>query len=277
MQKEVKEFLDYLLMDKNPRTAYVYVRDLERLLRFCRKPPKELTVRDISNFYTFLRERYEYSDRSLNRVGWALKKYLEFVGEYRLAGMVPRPFYTAKEPKWIEDESVVMKLVLSPNPRDAAVLGTAYDLALRAGEVPLLVREKYNPSTGGIEVVRLKHKQHPDRYILNVDDWCKKLLNNYIEIADPTSHLFPYSEATVLKIFRANAERAGLPTTGDNGYTFHCLRHSRITHIAIRELKEKGFVDELSLSKFAGHLRVETTRLYLHLAAKYLAFGGKHY
>jgi len=58
-------------------------------------------------------------------------------------------------------------------------------------------------------------------------------------------------------------------------YTFHCLRHSRITHITIRELEEKGVVDELSLSKFAGHLRVETTRTYVHLATKYLAFGRR--
>ena len=40
------------------------------------------------------------------------------------------------------------------------------------------------------------------------------------------------------------------------GYTFQSLRHSRITHIAIRELEEKGVVDELGLTKYAGHLRV---------------------
>ena len=57
------------------------------------------------------------------------------------------------------------------------------------------------------------------------------------------------------------------------GYTFQSLRHSRITHIAIRELEEKGVVDELGLAKFAGHLRVETTRIYVHLAAKHIAFG----
>jgi integrase len=60
------------------------------------------------------------------------------------------------------------------------------------------------------------------------------------------------------------------------GYTFHSLRHSRITHLAIRELDERGVVDELSLSKFAGHLKVESTRTYVHLAAKYLAFGRRH-
>jgi len=69
-----------------------------------------------------------------------------------------------------------------------------------------------------------------------------------------------------------NARRVGLPT-GKEGYTFHSLRHSRITHIAIKQLREKGFADVASLAKFAGHLKTETTLMYIHLASKYLAFG----
>jgi len=51
----------------------------------------------------------------------------------------------------------------------------------------------------------------------------------------------------------------------------------RVTHIAIRELEEKGVVDELGLAKYAGHLRVETTRIYIHLATKHIAFGRRRY
>ena len=40
----------------------------------------------------------------------------------------------------------------------------------------------------------------------------------------------------------------------------------------MKELDEKGVVDELSLSKFAGHLRIETIRIYVHLATRHLAF-----
>jgi len=68
-------------------------------------------------------------------------------------------------------------------------------------------------------------------------------------------------------VFNERASALGL-----EGYTFHSLRHSRVTHIALAELAEKGVVDELSLSKFAGHLRVETTRMYVHLATRHLAF-----
>ena len=36
-------------------------------------------------------------------------------------------------------------------------------------------------------------------------------------------------------------------------------------------------MEEISLAKFAGHLRVETTRTYVHLASKYFAFGRDRY
>lgn len=36
-------------------------------------------------------------------------------------------------------------------------------------------------------------------------------------------------------------------------------------------------MDELGLAKYADHLRVETTRIYVHLATKHIAFGRRRY
>jgi len=123
-------------------------------------------------------------------------------------------------------------------------------------------------------VTRLKHKGRSNKYILKLDDWCLEVLNGYLKSFN--EHLgdviFPISVNTMQRSFYRRADALGL-----EGYKFQSLRHSRITHLAIRELEEKGVVDELSLAKFAGHLRVETTRIYVHLATKYIAFGRDRY
>jgi integrase len=137
------------------------------------------------------------------------------------------------------------------------------------GEVGLLRRGEFNPRTGEITVTCLKHKGRRNKYILMLDDWCLEILNGYLKRFDEYlgDVIFPMSVPTMQRYFEMRAGALGL-----EGYKFHSLRHSRLTHIAIRELEEKGVVDELSLAKFAGHLRVESTRIYVHLASKHIAF-----
>jgi len=133
--------------------------------------------------------------------------------------------------------------------------------------VGLLRRSGFNQGTGDIEVTRLKHKGRRNTYILQLDGWALEVLNDYLDNVDNGDVMFPMSVSTHQDRFNERAAAQGL-----EGYTFHSLRHSRVTHIALRELERKGVVDELSLSKFAGHLKVETTRMYVHMAARHLAF-----
>ena len=151
------------------------------------------------------------------------------------------------------------------------VLCVGYDLALRVEEVGFLKRSAFNPETGSIEVRRLKHKGQQDIYILELSGWCLEVLNRYLEARQVSDVIFPISTRTIQRRFRRRANAVGL----SEDYTFHCLRHSKVTHIALKQFDEKGVVDELSLSKFAGHLRVETTRTYVHLATMHLAFGRR--
>jgi len=119
--------------------------------------------------------------------------------------------------------------------------------------VDLLSRREFNPKPGEITVTRLKHKARNNNYILKLDDWCLEILNEYLKRFD--EHLgdmvFPVSVPTIQRHFK---RRAGALRLKD--YIFQSLRHSRVTHMAIRELEEKGVVDELGLTKYAGHLRV---------------------
>jgi len=170
--------------------------------------------------------------------------------------------YNAPEPKWMT-EPVAYDLI-----DDVPVLCLGYDLALRIGECQLLRRSSFNPDTGDITVIRLKHKGQRNRYILKTSEWCLPILNRWIRYHARGDIIFPMSVSTIRRRFNERARKLNL-----EGYSFHSLRHSRVTHLAIKDIKERGMVDELKLSKFAGHLRVETTRLYVHLAMEHLTYA----
>lgn len=256
-----EEFYGYLKYDKSERTAYNYSRNVSAFLKWVDKNLEELTPLDITRWYGQLKEK-GCSDRTIWRYGWALRSFFDVMKMDDLKRKTPVPTPQIPEPMWLEEEDTFRLIDEVP------VLCVGYDLALRVGEVGFLRRSTFNPETGSIEVKRLKHKGQRDTYILELSGWCLKILNRHLE--DQSSDvMFSISTKTSQRIFRRRANAVGL----SEEYTFHCLRHSKITHVAIKQLEEKGVVDELSLSKFAGHLRVETTRTYVHLATRHLAFG----
>ena len=196
------------------------------------------------------------------------------MGMQEMKRHTPIMAYEVPDPKWLPKDKAMA--VIS----DVPVLCVGYDLALRVGEVGLLKKSRYNQDNGKIEVTRLKHKGQRNTYLLELSPWCRDVLNDHLgnvpHLEDARGGagqrllddvIFPMRVSAIQKRFNAMAYAEGL-----EGYTFHCLRHSRITHIALQQLEERGVVDELSLSKFAGHLRVETTRTYVHLATRHLAF-----
>lgn len=259
-----REFMEYLSFSKNKKTAYNYSRNVNAFLKFVNKPLRDITPMDITRWFSVLRAE-DHSDRTLARYGWALRSFFEVKGMAFLQLNTPIVQYNAAEPLWL-DEPTTFKVI-----GRVPTLCTAYDLALRVGEVGLLKKRSFNSQTGDILVTRLKHKGQVNTYTLKLDSWCLEILNRYLDTTHLKSDiLFPFPVKQLQTTF---TDRAAALHHKD--YTFQCLRHSRITHIALRQLEEKGVVDELSLAKFAGHLRVETTRMYVHLATKYLAFGRK--
>jgi integrase len=259
-----EDFYKYLLYDKSRGTAINYAGNVDKFLRFVDKPLGEITPLDVTRWYESLED--DYSPRTIWRYGWALRSFFDLMGMQELKRRTPIVEVHSPEPNWMDEETTFKLIGRVP------VLCVGYDLALRVGEVGLLRREEFNPGTGEITVTRLKHKARSNKYMLRIDDWCLEILNEYLKEFDEhlVDVIFPMSVPTMQRIFERRAGVLGL-----EGYNFQSLRHSRITHIAIRELEERGVVDELGLAKFAGHLRVETTRIYVHLAAKHIAFGRR--
>ena len=268
----IERFRMYLKYSgKSDRTVYLYSKRVEDFLRFVGKDINEITRDDILSYYNYLEKSKKYSRRSMYAVGWALKAFFQMAGKNDIAMWIPTPsFNVVNEPKWIPEDKIMCVIDHDP------VLCVAYDLALRLREVLLLRVENYNPETGEIEVYRLKKKGQPMAQILVVGGiepktHCREVLNKYLhDRGYPKSgKLFDVSDRTIQYRFKQRLKICGL---NPQEYTFHSLRHSRLTHIAIHQLRTQGYVDIVSLAKFAGHAKPDTTMMYVHLAHKYLSF-----
>ncbi len=263
LHPEAEKFRGFLSFSKAPATAYNYSRNVSRFLVWVDKPLEEIEALDITDWYKSL-ETEGLVARSIWRFGFALKSFFRVMGMRDLENRTPIVPYDVPDPKWLTRSQTVGVISGAP------ILQVSYALALRVGELRYLSRETFDPESGKIQVTRLKHKGQRNTYILELDPGSLLVLNDYLERVDG-DQMFSLSVSTIQAHFNARAAPFGLREPGDL-HSFHCLRHSKITHMAVAELQEKGVVDELSLSKFAGHLRVETTRLYVHLASRHLAF-----
>lgn len=265
--KEVLGFHSYL-NSRSPRTAAAYTRDVMRFLAYAQKSPEKVSLLDISAWFEDLRTK-GYSERSIARFSWGLRKFFNILGRRDISELIEVPMYMPKEPKWLPKDRIEHLLNVAEG-KAKVMLTTAYELALRVGELELLERSFFNAQTGQIKVFRLKHKGHPNEYILQLSKQATELLVQYVhEEKTRSSLIFPVSTRLVTYYYRKTAPKAEIDPYE---YTFHSLRHSRITHIAIDMIQNEGKVDEVRLAKFAGHIRYETTLLYVHLASEYLAF-----
>jgi integrase len=264
---QVETFRNYL-KSRSERTADAYARDAQRFLDFIQKKPDKVTALDVSAWFQELRKN-GYAERSICRASWSLRKFFKLIGRGEVAEFIEVPMYVAKEAAWLPKDDIDRLLRAAEGPAEL-YLATAYDLALRVGELNLLRREFFNPETRQIKVYRLKHKGRPNEYILEVSEPTARMLEKYLKTrTDRNPRIFPVCINLVTYYYRKTAHAAGIDPYE---YTFHCLRHSRITHIAIDMLQKEGHVDEVRLAKFAGHFRYETTLLYVHLASEYLVF-----
>lgn len=273
MREIIEKYKNYLKYSgKSERTIYLYALRVEDFLRYINKDPMEITKDDIIEYYMMLENKKKYSKRSLYTVGWSLKSFFQMIGRNDIVMWIPTPSFTVvEEPAWIPMDRI--ECVIDEVP----YLCVAYDLALRLREVGMLRRDRYNPKTGEIEVYRLKKKGKPVSQILVLGGTdpktnAREVLNKYLETrTDSDKRMFNISDRMMQYKFKQRIKICGLDP---NKYSFHRLRHSRLTHIAIYELQNKGYVDIVSLAKFAGHGRPETTMMYVHLAHKYLAFSS---
>lgn len=279
--EEIELFREWLeASGKSPHTITSYVSTLERFLEFIDKPADQVTAQDVMKWYKYLKGKVvdgkssprKYSLRSIALYAWALRNFYKSLGKYDLANSIPILDYEIEEANWLEEYKIYDLINNTPFPFKA-VISTSYELALRLGEVGLLKINDFNPDEMKMTVHRLKRRKSRSEENLPMVDWSCKILSAYLSKRveyyghDPMNKLFPISRETIQYQYRKHAELRGIEI---ENYTFHVLRHSRLTHMAIHMLRDQGRISAFRLMTFAGHSQISTTANYVHLAADHL-------
>jgi len=272
-------------------TADIYYSDAKKLLEYTKKRVNTIGLDDIFSYLNYLKEK-GYKASSINRVIASIKRFLRVSGRTELAERLPTAKYgSAFNPVWLKPEQIVTLVNACKDGLQKAMIVTWYELALRRGEVVLLNRSWLNEETGEIKVVRLKRKRGNEDILAIRDEafYGKplKILLDYLDKRDDDNDAMfvmrdiihgeygrRITSRFALRQYHDVASRAGINI---KRYKSHCLRHSRLTHMAIEQIQQTGHTDIARIAKFAGHTNISTTLIYTHLAGDYLLTRkGKH-
>ncbi|MEM2905065.1 MAG: tyrosine-type recombinase/integrase [Candidatus Bathyarchaeia archaeon] len=219
-----------------------------------------------------------------------LKTFYKWRGRQDLwATLTPQKYsVTVREPVWLEEKAVSRIIDAAEGAQNRAMLQTAYDLALRCGEVCLMDKAWINWKAKTALVKREKsHREILTEHLLPVQEKTLMMLQLYLKERgeDEEPALFiregrgrggkerhRIDSQTVQVVFNKALEAARIPREkAGRRVTFHSLRHSRLTHMALEGLRTGNpDLSIVPLAKFAGHRRTDTTLIYLHLAGEAL-------
>lgn len=278
---EIETYRKWVSLSKSKNTALAYMGTVRDFTAKIGKQPGLASLEDIVNYLSQI-ERAQ-SSKSYSRHAYALRNFYGFLGS-ALANKIPTPAaFETYIPKWLYPERVEALVNSTDDVLKRAVLQTSYDLALRVNEVPLLNRDWLLDHT--MKVVRLKRRGLKED-LLPISERSSSILEEYLsQRGDDCPALFisrsmgdirRISHDVVNRIFLGACRRVGIKDV-----SFHALRHSRVTHMAIDMIRSTGYADHIRLAKFAGHGNINSTLVYVHLASIYLAkstvtgFGDK--
>jgi len=277
--REVKEFLDYLMVEAGlaSNTVLAYGRDLRRFLKYflSRKLSRLVDIEPeiIQDYLRFLADKQQ-SENSIKRSLVSIRMLLRFA---KLTGRVEDDYGAVLDgPKVWEklpvvcNEQQVMNLLSAPDPkepyclRDKAMLELLYATGVRAGELAGLKVSDLNLDIG---YLRCLGKGSRER-VVPLGGGAISATKEYLQKLRPRLQK-PWSEGFLLlsrtgrrlnrielwRLVKKYAVRAGMP----RNLTVHTLRHCFATHLLA------GGADLRSVQEMLGHVDIGTTQIYTHV------------
>lgn len=246
-----------------------YVRAVAAFARYFRRSPELLGPEEIRAYQVHLVEERKLSRTVLKQVVSGLRFFYTytlrkpFPIEY-----IPYPRTEKKLPVILSREEVASLLGSRDCVKHATILATMYAVGLRVSEVAHLRPEDIDSGRMMLHVRQGKGRK--DRYVPLSPALLHKL-RDYWKLYRPQGWLFPgqdvtrpISIVTIEAVVRQASQQAGITKR----VTPHTLRHTYATHQL-----ENG-VDVRVIQKLLGHVRLETTAIYTHVATTTLQGVG---
>jgi len=242
-----------------PRTIQTYQKCVEVFFRRCRKEPFQVNKKDIQEFLDHLLEKGAPGN-TLNVYLNALKFFYEEVLNRRLTLKLRYSKTAKKLPDFLTKDEIVKLIQAIKNPKHSLLIRLLYSSGMRVSEL-LNLKIKNLCLDGDYGWVR-NGKGGKDRPFI-IANSLKDELTDYIKDKNSEEWLFigwnnsPYDTSSVREILNKAAKKAGIKKRVHP----HLLRHSFATHLI-----QNGY-SPLEVQPLLGHNNVNTTMVYVHLAA----------
>jgi integrase/recombinase XerD len=251
-------------------TVRAYVKTIEDLARYFRRPPDRLGPEQIRAYQAYLFRERKLDPNTVTQRTAALRFFFVVTLKRRWSmADIPYPRKARRLPKVISPEQVVQLIDSASNAFNHLLLMTLYGTGLRREEVARLRIEDIDRERMVIHVKGGKGRKDGDvmlspKLLLELDQYLDGLRRR------PTTWLFPgnrwhtsekpVTANVIWNACRDAALRAGLSPEIHP----HTLRHCFATH-----LYEDG-TDLRTIQILLGHQNLKKTALYLHLSNRHL-------
>lgn len=244
--------LNYLGYSEN--TAKSYLNYIYAFIKSVNKHHSRLNSSDIQSYLS----SYEFKSRSQqNQIISALKFMWEkSLGKRYLKIDFTRPRKSKTQPLIIDQGEIIRKISEIENIKHKAIIQLTFSTGMRISEVLNLKIEDIDSERMVINIRQAKGKK--DR-IVKLTGACLCLLREYFKECNPKEYLFNGQKSGK---YSASSCRNIVKKYIGEKYKFHTLRHASLTSMI-----DNG-TDVSLVQKIAGHNRLSTTSLYLHLTNK---------
>jgi integrase len=237
-----------------------YLLQISKLVLFYERSPLDLSIDELEEYLLFLRANATPSLSTFKHLVYGLRQLYRIYGQKEMELALPEIEYPDTLPVVLSKEEV-KRLILTPKyQKHRLIIGTIYDGGLRISELINLQIKDVDFDRKTIHIRQSKYKK--DRYV-PISTMLVRGLKGYIDDSKPQGYLFngrikgsPISEAAVRHLLGQGIKRGGIKKK----VCVHTLRHSYATH-----LLEDG-LDIVTLKNQMGHVKVQTTMIYLHIA-----------
>lgn len=223
--------------------------------------PGSINQQDIVNYICFIIKEHGVGREKCHQVAQACSFYYKYV--HPSPFIVPSAFYPRKVQKLPQVFSISqIKQLLSviTNEKHKMMVSLFYGTGMRMNELRMLKMCDIDSHNFQIKVV--SGKGGKERFTI-LPKHLLTPLRDYYKARRPKVYLFegqvaglPLNDRSIQHFLQNNITKIGL---GKQDYSAHTLRHSFATH-----LLDAG-TDLHTIKELLGHVRLETTMIYLHL------------
>lgn len=258
-------FRDLMIRGYSDGTRDNYLYAVERLARYFKRSPDQLTIEDINQFQLHMVRDLKVSWSHFNVTVCAIRFFYRTTlkKDWDLK-LLPYRRTGRKLPEVPSEEEIVRLFSVIHEPKDRAVYMIAYGCGLRLGEIRNLRVSDIDSQRMMIRVQQGKGRK--DRYV-PLPEPLLSMLRDYWRKYRPNTYLFngrfgdsPISSCQVQEKLRLYLVKAGLTKR----ITPHTLRHAFATH----SLEQGGNIRVIQ--EILGHRSLRTTETYTHVAKTYL-------